>query len=242
MNDQGSSHGAIVTGAGSGVGRAVALLLAESGFDLALVGRRVETLEATAAEAQQAHPERVIRCVQADLSRDDAAAEIVSSARKTLPRIDTLVNNAGVAPLLPIEESDAEVLSSAFETNALGPGRLISALWPILVDQRAGCIVNVSSMATQDPFPGFFAYAASKAAVNLFAASCAKEGAEYGIRAFSVAPGAIETDMLRALFDESLLPASACLAPEDVARVVVACVKGERDEDNGRTIWLPSPS
>ena len=97
-------------------------------------------------------------------------------------------------------------------------------------------MVNVSSMATQDPFPGFFAYAASKAALNLMARSCATEGREHGIRAFAVAPGAVETDMLRAAFGEDVIPREQTLDPDTVARVIVECVTGERDAQNGDTI------
>jgi NAD(P)-dependent dehydrogenase (short-subunit alcohol dehydrogenase family) len=96
--------------------------------------------------------------------------------------------------------------------------------------------VNVSSIATVDPFPGFFAYAASKAALNLMTASAAKEGANVGIRAFAVAPGAVETPMLRASFDAKAVPPEACLEPESVARVIVACATGLRDADSGRVI------
>jgi NAD(P)-dependent dehydrogenase (short-subunit alcohol dehydrogenase family) len=96
-------------------------------------------------------------------------------------------------------------------------------------------------MATTDPFPGFFIYAAAKAGVNLMAKSCAKEGREFGIRAFSVAPGAVETPMLRALFSEVQLPPEKCLSPDDVAKVVVECIAGERDTQNGETIFIPSP-
>jgi len=110
----------------------------------------------------------------------------------------------------------------------------------MIVQEQGGSIVNVSSvhgLVAAAP-NAQAAYAASKASVNLMTRSCAKEGAEHNIRAFAVAPGAVETPMLRGLFSEDQLPAEDCLSPEDVAEVVVACVAGEMDEKNGEVIWV----
>ncbi len=238
MNAQNSAQPvAMLTGAGGGIGRAAALLLARRGWRLTLAGRTRRTLEETAA----AIPAAQSLILTADIADPAAAKRLVDDTFSRFGRIDALINNAGLAPLLPIEQTDPETLRRVFETNAIGPGRLIHHVWPVMAAQKSGRIVNVSTLGTRDPFPGFFAYAASKAALNLFAQSCAKEGAEHGIRAFSVAPGAVETGMLRALFSERDLPPEACMSPEDVAEIVVACAAGERDEDNGRTIFLSAP-
>jgi NAD(P)-dependent dehydrogenase (short-subunit alcohol dehydrogenase family) len=98
--------------------------------------------------------------------------------------------------------------------------------------------VNVSSRASADPFPGFFVYAATKAALESLTRSAAKEGAEFGMRAFSVSPGAVETPMLRRLFTPEQLSPDVCLDPEQVAHVVSDCVLGRRDEDSGKVISL----
>ena len=152
-----------------------------------------------------------------------------------------MINNAGFAPAEPHRRTTLDTLAQAFAVNAIGPGALILASWPHFVRAGAGVVVNVSTMGTIDPFPGFFAYAGAKASVNLFARSIAKEGAAHNIRAFAVAPGAVETPMLRGLFGADALPPERCLLPDDVARVVVDCVLGRRDAENGATIVLPSP-
>ena len=227
---------AIVTGAGSGIGRATAVMLAQRGYALALVGRREAALRDTAAMLKSQSI-----AVATDISDAAACESLISATESKLGRIDVLINNAGSAPMVPIEKSGPTVIDEVFDVNALGPAYLIHFAWPVFVRQKRGCIVNVSTMGTIDPFPGFFAYAAAKASVNLMALSCANEGKRHGIRAFSVAPGSVETAMLRGNFPESKLPRSRVLTPEAVAQVIVDCVEGKRDSENGKTIVVPSP-
>jgi NAD(P)-dependent dehydrogenase (short-subunit alcohol dehydrogenase family) len=234
----GSSPVAFITGAGSGIGLAIASQLARVGYSLALVGRRRELLEEAARSLAIADRAMVL---PADVGNIAAIGEAVQRCAGHFGRLDVLVNNAGHAPLLPIEQSTPENLDECFRINAIGPAYAIARAWPIFKRQRKGCVVNVSTMATADPFPGFSLYAAAKAGVNLLAKSCAKEGREFGIRAFSVAPGAVETPLLRSVFNESQIPTSKCLSPDEVARVVVECITGARDSMNGETIFVPSP-
>lgn len=229
---------AIITGAGSGIGRATALELAGRGWSVTLAGRQADSLNETAGLVAGAHPDAATLVVATDVADATQAERLVNETMRRFARIDALVNNAGLAPVLPIEKTDPGALRRVFDVNALGPGYLIHYAWPIMLRQRSGRIVNVSTLGTADPFPGFFAYAAAKSALNAFAMSCAKEGKRHNIRAFSVAPGAVETAMLRANFSESVLPREACASPEDVAQVLADCATGRRDADNGRTIYL----
>ncbi len=226
---------AIVTGAGSGIGRATARVLSANGYAVSLVGRNDSSLRDTAS--QLTGPSLVIA---ADISDAAACEQVISRTETTFRRIDALVNNAGVAPLAPIEDTEPAMIAEVFGVNALGPAYLIHYAWPAFLRQRRSCIVNVSTMGTIDPFPGFFAYAAAKASVNLMVVSCAKEGLKHGIRAFAVAPGAVETTMLRGVLPD--LPVGMALSPDAVAAVIVDCVLGRRNEENGKVIVLPSPS
>ncbi len=223
----------LITGAGSGIGRATAILLASRGHSVVLVGRREESLRET--QSILGAGARALM-VKADVGDAVQARSAVDKAVAEFGRLDNLVNNAGVAPLLDIDKHTPEVIEEVFRINALGPANLIARAWPVFVKQRGGCIVNVSSVATVDPFPGFFGYAAAKAGVNLMARSCANEGKEFGIRAFAVAPGAVETGMLRKAFSEEKLPRSQTMAPEVVARVIVECVEGKKNALNGDVI------
>ncbi|MBL0927360.1 MAG: SDR family oxidoreductase [Phycisphaerales bacterium] len=226
---------AIVTGAGSGIGLATARMLAERGYALVLAGRDAGRLGRAAAACGRSP--RVI-AQPTDMSRPDEVERLVRTADERMGRIDVLVNNAGDGRLVPIDETGESELRRAFAVNTIGPALAIHHAWPVFKRQKSGLIVNVSSVAALDPFPGFFAYGASKAAVNLLGKSAAKEGAAFGVRAFTVGPGAVETPLLRSLADERTVPPEVCLTPDDVARVIVRCIEGERDAANGRVIYM----
>ncbi len=225
---------AIITGAGSGIGRCVCTRLAGAGFRVALVGRREALLVETASMLEAPDALTLV----ADVSDAAQAAGVVVRVVEAWGRLDALVNNAGAAPLEPIENTTEYLLESTFAVNAFGPAHMIARAWPVFKRQSSGCVVNVSTVGTVDPFPGFFAYAASKAALESMTRSIMQEGAALGIRAFSIAPGAVETDMLRGLFDETMVPASAALAPDDVAEAICDCVLGRREADAGSVIRL----
>lgn len=229
---------ALVTGAGSGIGRAVSMLLAQRGYALVLMARTRQAVSETAALCGRVDR---IEVVGGDVADAFQCKHAVMRAAERFGRLDALINNAAYAPLLPVDQTTPAMIEQVFRTNSMAPAVLLHHAWPLFARQGRGCVVNVSSMATVDPFPGFSVYAQSKASLNLMAVTAAREGAALGVRAFSVAPGAVETPMLRGVFDASQVPASACLQPMDVARVVVECVEGLRDADNGRTILVPSP-
>jgi NAD(P)-dependent dehydrogenase (short-subunit alcohol dehydrogenase family) len=233
MAEQQEQPVALITGAGTGIGRATAIVLAQEGYRISLVGRRREKLEKTAGML----PDGATRlCLEADIGTMQHARDIVDRTVGHFGRLDVLVNNAGCAPKLPIEEHTPEIIDETYRINALGPAYSIARAWSVFQRQRRGCIVNISTLGTMDPFPGFFAYAASKAAVNLMARSCAVEGRSFGIRAFAVAPAAVETAMLRSIIPESVIPRDRTMPPARIAEVVLQCVRGERDEENGGTI------
>ncbi len=235
---------ALITGAGSGIGRASAIALARAGLDIALVGRHDKALRETASLLP---PESQSLIAPADISDPTSGESIIAATLARFHRLDVLVNNAGLAPLLPIDQTDPDTVERVYRTNAIGPACTIAAAWRIFKQQHAAhnttrfghVVINISTLGTADPFPGFFAYAASKAALNVMAMSCASEGRDIGVRAFSIAPGAVETPMLRALFSKQTLPPERCLTPERVADEVLACITGERDALNGKTIFLP---
>jgi NAD(P)-dependent dehydrogenase (short-subunit alcohol dehydrogenase family) len=208
---------AIVTGAGTGIGRAVALALGGEGFRLALVGRRADRLQSTADSTPAALP------IAADLRALESAALVVDQTLQKWGRVDVLVNNAGVGPLVPIDETTEDLLSGTFAVNAFAPIRLVARLWPVFVRQESGV------------------YAASKGAVEALTRSVVNEGRPHGIRAYSVAPGAVETSMLRAHWSARDIPPDRTLDATEVAQVVVDCIQGRREADLGRTIQIPSP-
>jgi NAD(P)-dependent dehydrogenase (short-subunit alcohol dehydrogenase family) len=227
---------ALVTGAGGGVGRGIAVALAREGYGLVLAGRRAKPLQETAALIGSG----AVR-VAVDLEDPVAAQRRLAKAMAKAGRLDVLVNNAGIAEVVPIAQTSAPVLRRHLAVNLEGPALLIAAAWPYFVEQGAGVVVNVSSFSAHDPFPGFLAYGASKAGLESLTRSVSVEGAAHGITAYNVALGAVETALLRRLFDETMVPRHAALSVEAVAQVIVDCVAGRRQVDAGKTIKLAAP-
>ncbi|MCZ6835277.1 MAG: SDR family NAD(P)-dependent oxidoreductase [Planctomycetota bacterium] len=227
---------AIVTGAGSGIGRAISLRLAAAGHRLVLIGRTMSRLEET-----QGLLESQALVISADLGKSDQPARIVEATLEAVGRVDVLINNAASGPYKPIEETTDTDLHDTFEVDLFGPMRLVTKLWPHFTAQGSGCVVNISSMAAASPFPGLSVYAAAKSGLESLTRSIFNEGDQLGIRAYSIAPGAVETDMLRGILSKDQLPTENTLDPDDVAKVVVECVHGEREADRGKTILMPSP-
>lgn len=231
---------AVVTGAGSGIGRAIALELSHLGMHVVLVGRRHRPLAETAALLP-----RSSELLTADISRANDARSIVDLLRSKGPGLDVLVNNAAVVHPAPLGNATDEHIEELFQTNIMGPLRLVNLAWPLL--QHAGrtsgrsSVVNISSIATIDPFPELYAYAASKAGLNVMVRSIHNQGNTTGVRAFAIAPGSVETPMLRAVVSENVVPTARTLAPAAIATVVRECVQGLRDHASGEVIVLPSP-
>jgi NAD(P)-dependent dehydrogenase (short-subunit alcohol dehydrogenase family) len=99
-------------------------------------------------------------------------------------------------------------------------------------------IVNISSLAARDPFPGFAAYGSAKAGLNLFGLSLAREGATIGIRVYTIAPGAVETSLFRSLMTVEQFPTEQTLSPVEVARVIARCAAGDAEFISGQVIWM----
>jgi NAD(P)-dependent dehydrogenase (short-subunit alcohol dehydrogenase family) len=222
---------AIITGAGSGIGRATAIELSHRGYRLSLCGRNAGPLKETATlAAGLVVPGNV--SVAADMNR------VVEKTLGEFGRIDAIVNNAGLAPSCDIDQMSDEQWHAVIDTNLSAAFYLVRAVWPIFRRQGSGAVVNISSIAARDPFPGFTAYAAAKAGLNGFSLSLAREGEKIGVRVYTVAPGAVETQMLRGLFSAEQVPSETVMAPEDVAKVVAQCIAGDLKFASGEVIWL----
>lgn len=226
---------AIVTGASSGIGRATAIKLAAAGYSVVAIARSPAALAETVSLCGSAS-----RAVICDITDAHALRRAFESIHTEFGRIDLLVNNAGIARVRSIDQTTPDIMAEAWSLNTAATANAIHLVWPIMAAQRSGCIVNISSMAALDPFPGFFAYAASKAAVNMLTLVASREGSPLGIRCFCLCPGAVETPLLRSAFDDTAVPAAAALPPEVVANCVVKCVEGGYDDRQGTPIAILS--
>jgi NAD(P)-dependent dehydrogenase (short-subunit alcohol dehydrogenase family) len=178
------------------------------------------------------------RAMEGDITDPTHIDRLIEQSARDLGRIDAVVHCAGLAPIVPIRDMTHEQWHAVIDTNLSAAFYLAKAAWPVFERQKQGVIVNISSMAARDPFPGFGAYGAAKAAVNVFTQMLAREGQSIGVRAHTIAPGAVETAMFRALFTPEQFPRENALDPSDVAAVVGQCVAGDLRYTSGEVIYV----
>ena len=216
---------ALVTGGGRGIGRAISLALAAAGFDICInYAGNAAAAEQTAADCAALGVQAVTR--QADVSGPAACQALVEGAAADLGRLDVLVNNAGVTAdklMLRMEEADFDKVISA---NLKGAFFCCKAACKLMMRQRYGRIVNISSVVGLHGNAGQANYAASKAGLIGLTKSLAKEYAARGVTVNAVAPGFIATDMTDAMTDAAktatlaAIPAGRVGRPEEVAAAV----------------------
>jgi short-subunit dehydrogenase len=208
---------ALVTGASSGIGRELALVLARNGYDLVLVARRVAELESLAAELQSAHRTTSL-VVPVDLSAADAVATVSDAVRDAGVEVDVLVNNAGLGGHGRFAETDVSSDEQQLAVNIVALTRLTKAFLPAMLSRRRGRILNVASTAAFQPGPYMAIYYASKAYVLSFTEALAEELRGTGVTATALCPGAVHTDFFEvaALGRDSRLERSAGTLTADV--------------------------
>ena len=218
-----AGQSAVVTGASSGIGRAIALGLAGHGVSLGLVGRDPAALEKVAADALQA----VSRVVwyAADLTRDDDVERISRDACRDFHAIDILVHSAGVIVLGGIEDAPVADLDRQYAVNVRAPYLLTQRLLPVLREQR-GQIVFINSSAGLDARAGVGPYAATKHALRALADSLRDEVNPSGVRVLTVFLGRTASPMQAAVHYAEGRPyrPEQLMQPEDVAAAVIGCL------------------
>ncbi len=182
---------ALVTGASSGIGRALALRLARDGARVALVARRAAELEALAAEIRGKGGEAIP--IPGDVSDRSAAERIAARALRELGRVDILFNNAGYGGHRPFLEWDLDDLERMMRVNYLGSVYLTKRLLPQMVERRTGWVVFVASVAGRIGTPEESAYAATKFAVVGLAEALSIEVEDAGVHVLTVCPGVVRT-------------------------------------------------
>ncbi len=253
---------AIITGAGGGIGRAIALKLTEMSHAVVLAGRNTHQLEIVADEIKQAGGEPLV--VAVDVGKHEQVDKLVRATLETFGQINVLVNCAGWAPMIPTADVTPAQWQQILDTNLSGTFYTSRAVWPVMQRQHleyvsdhrnkqdekdgdkpkdrhaatGGVIVNISSVASRDPFPGLGAYAVSKVGINMLTHVMAQEGEPLGIRVIAIAPGAVETSMFRQLLTPDQVPTEDTLDPDDVADVIVSCIKGSLAHSTGETIFI----
>lgn len=221
---------AIVTGAASarGIGRATAHRLAEDGWSVAVIDLDAAASEGVAAEIAEQHGVTTLG-LGVDISDESRVADAITRIRSGLPQIVGLVNNAGVSSPVPFLEVTPSEWRRVFEVNVFGTFTITRAVAPLMVENRLGRIVSISSASAErgGGVYGRTAYSASKAAILGMSRTLARELGEYGITANSVSPGSIDTDIMggplteeRKQFLLQELPVGRIGTVQDVAGVI----------------------
>jgi meso-butanediol dehydrogenase / (S,S)-butanediol dehydrogenase / diacetyl reductase len=229
------SRAVIVTGAGTGIGAAVARRLARDGASVVLVGRRRDPIERVAAATGQTF-------VVADASTEEGVERIVAATVDAHGGIDGLVLNAGVMLPGTVAEASVDDWRATLDVNLTGPFLLARAALPQLLE-RQGSVVSVASIAALRAGPGMAAYCASKAGLVLLTQCLAVEHGAAGLRANVVAPGWVRTEMADEEMDEFGGPRGLDreAAYAEITRNVPARRPATADEAAAAVVWLLSP-
>lgn len=232
MNDRFIHKTALVTGAGTGIGRAVAQRFAQEGAQVLILGRTEATLKETAAANEN------ISYMVADIEKDEDLARVVDTLNTQFGKLDILVNNAVWAPVTPFSEVKMEEYDKVFSINVRALVNMTLHVLPML-KQSKGSIINMSSVICKNHLQNMSMYAGTKAAVEIFTQIWAKELAKDGIRVNAIGVGSIETPIYgkTELSDQGMkehisnitkaIPQGRFGKPEDIAAVAAFLASAE---------------
>ncbi len=254
MSDRFSLHDrvAVVTGAGTGIGRATALVLAEHGADIVLAGRRPDPLQSTAKEIEALGRRALV--VPTDVTQPDQCQELVDTTIRELGRLDILINNAGGGKTKGITKWTEAEWHDIIDLNLGSVWFLSRCAAKPMIEQQAGAIVNISSGASLLAMPQAPIYGAAKAGVNNLTGSMAAAWTRKGIRVNGIACGAVRTDGLladaeRAGFDVDALGATNASGriaePDEIGYGVLFFASDAGSFCSGQTLYMhggPGPA
>lgn len=215
----------IITGASSGIGKATAMKLAKEGASVVLCARSEDELKSLKDRIESNGGKALV--VKTDVTKPEDFEKAVSLTLATYGTIDALVNNAGLMPLSYVEKLKTDEWEKMVDVNIKGVLNGVAAVLPTMRENKSGHIVNLSSSAAHNYFPGGAVYCATKAAVKMFSEGLRQELAgEYGINVTSIEPGAVDTSLFETITDEDIkeklkgMKQMTTLEAEDIANAI----------------------
>jgi len=210
----------VITGASSGIGEATAKRFSKIGHPLLLIARRVEKLEALNL------PNTI--CAKVDVTDFDAVKIAVKNAEEKYGEIGCLVNNAGAMLLGSIDKQDIQEWQKMFDLNVMAVLNAMQVVLPNMKENRTGTIINISSIAGKKTFPAHAAYCGTKFAIHGISENIREEVAAFNVRVITIAPGAVETELLSHTTDDEIIKdyeewkksMGGVIIPDDIARSI----------------------
>jgi short-subunit dehydrogenase len=223
-----SNQVAVITGASSGIGKSISLILAGNGATVCLVGRNLARLEEVARKIQT--PASLVICREADLSLDNDIEDLVGNIFRDFKGVDILIHSAGSFSRGPVETSSLEVWDQQFRVNARAPYAITKALLPLLRICKGQIVFINSTVAFGNGRANLAQYIATKHALKVVADSLREEVNSDGIRVLSVYPGRTDTPMQAAIhkMEKKEYKAEKMMHPDNVAETVVAALSLSR--------------
>ncbi|MFH1360861.1 MAG: SDR family oxidoreductase [Candidatus Omnitrophota bacterium] len=213
---------AIITGASKGIGKAIAMKLAEHGANIILAARTKDTLDQAVKEIKNKYSVKVIG-LPTDVSKLEDLQKLTETALKEFKTIDILINNAGVSSQYPFEKQPLEDIERLAHTNYLGYVRLIRLVIPHMIERKSGAIINMVSGSTLcDPLPkNFITYSSLKVGLRAFLKGLFWEMRDHGIKVTSILPGVVDTELTGKLKDITQEQMERLMKPETVVDMVM---------------------
>ena len=234
----------VITGASSGLGEATARLLSAQGARVALGARRVERIGSLAEELIGSGGKAL--AVATDVTHSEQVKRLVDAAVKAYGRIDVMLNNAGLMPHSPLERLKIDDWDRMIDVNLKGVLYGIAAALPYMKQQKAGHIINVSSVAGHKVRPGSAVYAATKTAVLVISEGLRQEVKPYNIRTTVISPGAIDTELADSITETDIAEnvrkfvQEIALPAESFARAVAFAMSQPEDMDVNEILFRPT--
>jgi NADP-dependent 3-hydroxy acid dehydrogenase YdfG len=232
----------VVTGGSSGLGEAAARLLAQQGAKIVLGARRLDRLQALARELDLGDD----AVVQTDVTSRSQVQRLVDRAREKHGRVDVMINNAGLMPQSLLESLRVEDWDRMIDVNIKGVLYGIAAVLPIMIAQKSGHIINVSSVAGHKVRPGGIVYSATKHAVRVITEGLRQEVKPHNIRSTVISPGAVDTELPQSVTDPVIAErikksyAEQAIPADSFARAVAYAISQPEDVDINEILFRPT--